>query len=154
MEGGGFNERCLVATSFRDVGEKMVVTALFNNQAYHSPATALTVADNLLFRLLCGPRASIVVSNYPQPRSALQVAKDQFSEYVQSTLPPWDCLPTWLALPGVYTHKGFCPPKPCSIWVPCQPAPLERPFSPVSRGFGESKLPAGSASGWSWQGTV
>ncbi|XP_040829450.1 phospholipid-transporting ATPase ABCA3 isoform X1 [Ochotona curzoniae] len=80
VEGGGFNERCLVATSFRDVGEKMVVTALFNNQAYHSPATALTVADNLLFRLLCGPRASIVVSNYPQPRSALQVAKDQFSE--------------------------------------------------------------------------
>ncbi|XP_040829453.1 phospholipid-transporting ATPase ABCA3 isoform X2 [Ochotona curzoniae] len=80
VEGGGFNERCLVATSFRDVGEKMVVTALFNNQAYHSPATALTVADNLLFRLLCGPRASIVVSNYPQPRSALQVAKDQFSD--------------------------------------------------------------------------
>ncbi|XP_058536334.1 phospholipid-transporting ATPase ABCA3 [Ochotona princeps] len=80
VEGGGFNERCLVATSFRDVGERMVVTALFNNQAYHSPATALTVADNLLFRLLCGPRASIVVSNYPQPRSALQAAKDQFSE--------------------------------------------------------------------------
>ncbi|XP_015346371.1 phospholipid-transporting ATPase ABCA3 [Marmota marmota marmota] len=80
VEGGGFNERCLVATSFRDVGERMVVTALFNNQAYHSPATALAIVDNLLFKLLCGPRASIMVSNYPQPRSALQAAKDQFNE--------------------------------------------------------------------------
>ncbi|XP_025772506.1 ATP-binding cassette sub-family A member 3 [Puma concolor] len=80
VEGGGFNERCLVAVSFGDVGERTVVTALFNNQAYHSPATALAVVDNLLFKLLCGPRASIVVSNYPQPRSALQAAKDQFNE--------------------------------------------------------------------------
>ncbi|XP_051692146.2 phospholipid-transporting ATPase ABCA3 isoform X2 [Oryctolagus cuniculus] len=80
VEGGGFNERCLVATSFGDAGEHTVVTALFNNQAYHSPATALAVVDNLLFQLLCGPRASIEVSNYPQPRSALQAAKDQFSE--------------------------------------------------------------------------
>ncbi|XP_007937732.1 phospholipid-transporting ATPase ABCA3 [Orycteropus afer afer] len=80
VEGAGFNERCLVATSFRAVGAHMVVTALFNNQAYHSPATALALVDNLLFRLLCGPRASISVSNHPQPRSALQAAKDQFSE--------------------------------------------------------------------------
>ncbi|XP_006893947.1 PREDICTED: ATP-binding cassette sub-family A member 3-like [Elephantulus edwardii] len=80
VEGGGFNERCLVATSFRDVGEQTIVTALFNNQAYHSPATALAVVDNLLFKLLCGPQASITISNYPQPRSALQAAKDQFSE--------------------------------------------------------------------------
>ncbi|XP_074202604.1 phospholipid-transporting ATPase ABCA3 isoform X2 [Camelus bactrianus] len=80
VEGGGFNERCLVAVSFRDVGERTVVTALFNNQAYHSPATALAIVDNLLFKLLCGPRASITVSNYPQPRSTLQAAKDQFNE--------------------------------------------------------------------------
>nr|KAF6488603.1 ATP binding cassette subfamily A member 3 [Molossus molossus] len=80
VEGGGFNERCLVAASFRDVGERTVITALFNNQAYHSPATALAIVDNLLFKLLCGPWASITVSNYPQPRSALQAAKDQFSE--------------------------------------------------------------------------
>lgn len=80
VEGGGFNEQCLVAASFRDVGERTVVTALFNNQAYHSPATALAIVDNLLFQLLCGPRASITASNYPQPRSALQAAKDQFNE--------------------------------------------------------------------------
>ncbi|XP_019504266.1 PREDICTED: ATP-binding cassette sub-family A member 3 [Hipposideros armiger] len=80
VEGGGFNERCLVAASFRDVGERTVVTTLFNNQAYHSPATALAIVDNLLFKMLCGPRASLTVSNYPQPRSSLQAAKDQFSE--------------------------------------------------------------------------
>lgn len=87
MEGGGFNERCLVAASFRDMGERTVVTALFNNQAYHSPATVLAVVDNLLFKLLCGPRASITVSNFPQPRSALQAAKDQFNEYVPCPTP-------------------------------------------------------------------
>nr|KAF6439589.1 hypothetical protein HJG63_000034 [Rousettus aegyptiacus] len=80
VEGGGFNERCLVAASFGDDGERTVVTTLFNNQAYHSPATALAIVDNLLFKMLCGPRASITVSNYPQPRSALQAAKDQFNE--------------------------------------------------------------------------
>ncbi|KAK2490464.1 hypothetical protein MC885_020850 [Smutsia gigantea] len=80
VEGGGFNERCLVAATFRDVGERTVVTALFNNQAYHSPATALTTVDNLLFKLLCGPQASITISNFPQPRSTLQAAKDQFNE--------------------------------------------------------------------------
>ncbi|XP_037670546.1 ATP-binding cassette sub-family A member 3 isoform X2 [Choloepus didactylus] len=79
VEGGGFDERCLVSVSFKDAGERTVVTALFNNQAYHSPATALAVVDSLLFRLLCGPRASIAVSNYPQPRSTLQAARDQFS---------------------------------------------------------------------------
>lgn len=88
MEGGGFNERCLVAASFRDVGERTVITALFNNQAYHSPATALAMVDNLLFKLLCGPQASITVSNYPQPRSALQAAKDQFNEYVHCPTTP------------------------------------------------------------------
>ncbi|XP_055460812.1 phospholipid-transporting ATPase ABCA3 [Psammomys obesus] len=80
VEGGGFNERCLVATSFKDKGERTVVTALFNNQAYHSPATALAIVDNLLFKLLCGPQASIEISNYPQPRNTQQVAKDQFNE--------------------------------------------------------------------------
>ena len=61
-----------------------MVTALFNNQAYHSPATALAIVDNLLFKLLCGPRAPIEISNYPQPRHTLQVAKDHFNECVYS----------------------------------------------------------------------
>lgn len=107
VEGGGFSERCLVAVSFRDVGERTVVTALFNNQAYHSPATALAVVDNLLFKQLCGPQASIVVSNYPQPRSALQAAKDQFNEYVCC---PASCPSARApAHPGTaWGHQGSC----------------------------------------------
>lgn len=80
VEGGAFNEHCLAAASFQAEGSRTVITALFNNQAYHTPATALALVDNLLFRLLCGPQASITISNYPQPRSTLQVAKDQFNE--------------------------------------------------------------------------
>ncbi|XP_055991191.1 phospholipid-transporting ATPase ABCA3 [Sorex fumeus] len=80
VEGGGFNERCLAAATFQTEGARTVITALFNNQAYHSPATALALVDNLLFKLLCGPQASLTVSNYPQPRSALQAAKDQFNQ--------------------------------------------------------------------------
>lgn len=80
VEGGAFNEHCLAAASFQAEGSRTVITALFNNQAYHTPATALALVDNLLFRLLCGPQASISISNYPQPRSTLQVAKDQFNE--------------------------------------------------------------------------
>ncbi|KAK1344712.1 hypothetical protein QTO34_013410 [Cnephaeus nilssonii] len=112
VEGGGFNERCLVAASFRDVGERTVITALFNNQAYHSPATALAMVDNLLFKLLCGPQASITVSNYPQPRSALQAAKDQFNEYVHCPtipVPRQDSIPIrsdpCLLLSGPFTER-------------------------------------------------
>lgn len=120
VEGGGFNERCLVATSFRDVGEQTVVTALFNNQAYHSPATALAIVDNILFKLLCGPRASIVVSNYPQPRSALQAAKDQFNEYVgphPARAVAWSWEP--LSRTG---HLGLCQKLPIDRveFLPCK----------------------------------
>lgn len=59
-----------------------MVTALFNNQAYHSPATALMLADNAIFRVLAGPNASITVTNYPQPRNITEKAKDQLMEYV------------------------------------------------------------------------
>lgn len=69
--GGGFNERCLVAASFRDTGEHTVATALFNNQGkvahLQPPHWPWTTS---LFKLPCGPRASITVSNFPQPRSA------------------------------------------------------------------------------------
>uniref|UniRef100_A0A8C0IS39 ATP binding cassette subfamily A member 3 n=1 Tax=Chelonoidis abingdonii TaxID=106734 RepID=A0A8C0IS39_CHEAB len=68
-EGGTFNERYIAAASFKEVKNRTVVTALFNNQAYHASATALMLADNALFRLLAGPNASITVTNYPQPRN-------------------------------------------------------------------------------------
>ena len=72
----GFDYKYVVAASFEDSGNPTTVTALFNNQAYHSPAVALALVDNFLFKLLSGARASITVINHPQPRSALEVSED------------------------------------------------------------------------------
>ncbi|XP_032123979.1 ATP-binding cassette sub-family A member 17-like [Sapajus apella] len=66
-EPGDFDKLYLVAASFEDVGNHTIVTALFNNQAYHASALALALVDNFLFKLLSGARASITVSNHPQP---------------------------------------------------------------------------------------
>uniref|UniRef100_A0A7M4E189 ATP binding cassette subfamily A member 3 n=1 Tax=Crocodylus porosus TaxID=8502 RepID=A0A7M4E189_CROPO len=76
-EGGAFNEHYIAAATFNQVKNHTVITALFNNQAYHSPATALMLADNALFKLLAGSNASITVTNYPQPRNITETAKDQ-----------------------------------------------------------------------------
>ncbi|XP_078008637.1 phospholipid-transporting ATPase ABCA3-like [Phascolarctos cinereus] len=73
-----FNKYCLVAISFKQHGNHTLITTFFNNQAYHTPAVAVTVVDNILFKLLSGPQASITISNHPQPRSAIQAAKEQF----------------------------------------------------------------------------
>ncbi|XP_030067809.1 phospholipid-transporting ATPase ABCA3 [Microcaecilia unicolor] len=76
-EGGAFNEHCVVAASFEEMQNKTIITALFNNQAFHSSATALMLADNALFKLVAGPNASISATNYPQPRNMKEMAKDQ-----------------------------------------------------------------------------
>ncbi|XP_036135798.1 ATP-binding cassette sub-family A member 17-like, partial [Molossus molossus] len=64
-----FDQNYVVAASFEDMNNQTIVTALFNNQAYHSPALALALVDNVLFKLLSGARASVTVVNYPQPLS-------------------------------------------------------------------------------------
>ncbi|XP_058536329.1 ATP-binding cassette sub-family A member 17-like isoform X1 [Ochotona princeps] len=71
-----FNKFYLVAASFRDEGNHTTVTALFNNQAYHSPALAVTMVDNFLFKLLSGAGASIRTSNYPQPQSEMEISEN------------------------------------------------------------------------------
>lgn len=78
-----FDQNYLVAISFDDVGNHTIVTALFNNQAYHSTAQVLALVDNILFKLLSGPRASITVLNHPQPQSSMEIAEDILYEYGQ-----------------------------------------------------------------------
>ncbi|XP_076998238.1 ATP-binding cassette sub-family A member 17-like isoform X4 [Tamandua tetradactyla] len=65
-----FDAQYIVAVTFEDVKNHTIVTALFNNQAYHSPALALTLVDNFLLKLLSGADASITVWNHPQPLSS------------------------------------------------------------------------------------
>ncbi|XP_029433384.1 ATP-binding cassette sub-family A member 3 [Rhinatrema bivittatum] len=79
-EGGAFNERCVVAASFEEIQNEVIITALFNNQAYHSAATALMLADNTLLKIVAGPNASISATNFPQLRNTTETAKDQLME--------------------------------------------------------------------------
>ncbi|XP_006876045.1 PREDICTED: ATP-binding cassette sub-family A member 3-like [Chrysochloris asiatica] len=58
---------CIAALSIEEKANKTVFTVLFNNEAYHSPSTSLAVLDNILFKSLSGPGASLTVYNKPQP---------------------------------------------------------------------------------------
>ncbi|XP_051003132.1 phospholipid-transporting ATPase ABCA3-like [Acomys russatus] len=58
---------CIIALSIKIEKNKTLLTAFFNNEAYHSSATSLAVLDNILFKTLSGPNASITIFNKPQP---------------------------------------------------------------------------------------
>ncbi|XP_049644107.1 phospholipid-transporting ATPase ABCA3-like [Suncus etruscus] len=57
----------IAAFSIKVEENKTILTILFNNEAFHSAAISLEVLDNILFKSLSGPRASIQVFNKPQP---------------------------------------------------------------------------------------
>uniref|UniRef100_A0A8C1V5P3 ATP binding cassette subfamily A member 3 n=1 Tax=Cyprinus carpio TaxID=7962 RepID=A0A8C1V5P3_CYPCA len=77
-EGGAFNEHCVVGATFRSRSRKNTeVIGYFNNQGYHTPATALMLVDNALYKLLAGPNASIQTGNYPMPRNISETAQSQ-----------------------------------------------------------------------------
>uniref|UniRef100_A0AAX7TTQ3 ABC transporter domain-containing protein n=1 Tax=Astatotilapia calliptera TaxID=8154 RepID=A0AAX7TTQ3_ASTCA len=76
-EGGSFNEHCVVGAVFRGSSNHFAeATAYFNNEGYHTPATALMMVDNALFKLLAGPNASIQAGNYPMPRNLSESAQN------------------------------------------------------------------------------
>lgn len=80
-EGGSFNEHCVVGAAFRGSSSHFAeATAYFNNEGYHTPATALMMVDNALFKLLAGPNASIETGNYPMPRNLTEIALSQLTE--------------------------------------------------------------------------
>uniref|UniRef100_A0A7N4V510 ABC transporter domain-containing protein n=1 Tax=Sarcophilus harrisii TaxID=9305 RepID=A0A7N4V510_SARHA len=77
-ENENFDNYYLIAFSFKQYGNHTLITAFFNNQAFHTPSIVVSVIDNILFKLLSGPQASITVFNHPQPRSELQIKNDQY----------------------------------------------------------------------------
>ncbi|XP_034781951.2 phospholipid-transporting ATPase ABCA3-like [Acipenser ruthenus] len=79
-EGGAFNEHCVVGVSFGEGRGQVTATAYFNNQGYHTPATALLLLDNAIYRLVAGPNASISTGNHPQPRNVSETAHDQITK--------------------------------------------------------------------------
>uniref|UniRef100_A0A8C7AJQ6 ABC transporter domain-containing protein n=1 Tax=Neovison vison TaxID=452646 RepID=A0A8C7AJQ6_NEOVI len=67
MENKEFRDFSIIALSIEVEKNKMILTILFNNEAYHSAATSLAVLDNVLFMSLSGLNASIRSSNKPLP---------------------------------------------------------------------------------------
>lgn len=63
------------------------MTALLNHQAHHSPGLALAVVENVLFQLLSGARASVMVFNHLQPPSTMETSENILSESVQLLSP-------------------------------------------------------------------
>uniref|UniRef100_A0A8C0YU22 ABC transporter domain-containing protein n=1 Tax=Canis lupus familiaris TaxID=9615 RepID=A0A8C0YU22_CANLF len=68
---------CIVAFSIEVKTNKIILTALFNNQAYHSPSLALAILDNILFMTVAGSNASITIFNKPQPYSKPKKQKQE-----------------------------------------------------------------------------
>lgn len=64
-----YNLYYMMAASFHQKDDKLVLTALFNNQAYHASATSLALMENLLLRYLL-PESGIQLDvwNEPMPR--------------------------------------------------------------------------------------
>ncbi|XP_057202451.1 phospholipid-transporting ATPase ABCA3 [Triplophysa rosa] len=79
-EGGAFNERCVVGAALCKSRSHTEMIGYFNNQGYHTPATALMLVDNALYKLLAGPNASIQTGNFPMPRNMSEIAQSQLSE--------------------------------------------------------------------------
>ncbi|MBZ3870758.1 ATP-binding cassette sub-family A member 3, partial [Sciurus carolinensis] len=77
------SQQCIVAFNLEVYRSRTIITALFNNQAYHAAPIALTVVDNIMYKFISGPTASISVFNKPQPRTVNQRVKEQFLEGIK-----------------------------------------------------------------------
>ncbi|XP_006153359.1 ATP-binding cassette sub-family A member 3-like [Tupaia chinensis] len=58
---------CIIALSVEVKPDQIILTILFNNEAYHSPSVSLALLDNILFMSLSGDDASLTIYNKPFP---------------------------------------------------------------------------------------
>ncbi|KAF0882143.1 ABCA3 protein, partial [Crocuta crocuta] len=77
---------CIVAFSVEVKTNKIILTGLFNNQAYHSPSLTLSILDDILLRTIAGSNASLTVSNKPQPYPRQKKQKATLSNGLQVAL--------------------------------------------------------------------
>ncbi|XP_036595474.1 ATP-binding cassette sub-family A member 3-like [Trichosurus vulpecula] len=61
-----FDKKFLMAMSVQEQEDQTIVTALFNNQAYHTAPMALSMVENIFYKLFFDSRASITVTNAPE----------------------------------------------------------------------------------------
>lgn len=85
---------CIVAFSLDVTTEEKTFIFWFNNEAYHAAPLSLSILDNIIYKYLSGPDATITVSNNPQPQ---RVTKDKSNE--RYVFVKWDTL-NWSSLPA------------------------------------------------------
>jgi ATP-binding cassette subfamily A (ABC1) protein 3 len=68
-----------IAAIFENTSESNIsITALFNNQAYHSPAISLAFVDNVIMKyLLNNPDYELEIINHPFPRTQSEILVSQ-----------------------------------------------------------------------------
>ncbi|XP_055951893.1 phospholipid-transporting ATPase ABCA3-like isoform X2 [Argiope bruennichi] len=83
---GRYNLHNMVAAKFDFNGpkNKTLITTLFNNQAYHSPAIALLEVHNAILKFLSNNAYSFKVINHPLPRSLEDKGQEQQTDMTES----------------------------------------------------------------------
>ncbi|XP_035578247.1 ATP-binding cassette sub-family A member 3-like isoform X4 [Zalophus californianus] len=91
---------CIVAFSIEVKTNRIILTGLFNDQAYHSPSLTLAILDNILLRTIAGSNASITVFNKPQPHSKYKKQSGTLSDGFQVAL--------YIHFGMAFLISGFC----------------------------------------------
>ncbi len=66
---GDYNNLYMIAASFLQMNDSLNVTALFNDQSYHTPAVTLNAIDNTLLQYYMNDSYMLNTINYPLPAS-------------------------------------------------------------------------------------
>ncbi|XP_038067464.1 ATP-binding cassette sub-family A member 3-like [Patiria miniata] len=71
-----FNRENLAAAVFSEDQQKIVATAFFNDQPYHTPPASLSAIDNALMKHYLKGEHMVTTINYPLPRTVHEKAND------------------------------------------------------------------------------
>ncbi|XP_022089306.1 ATP-binding cassette sub-family A member 3-like [Acanthaster planci] len=77
-----FNRKNLAAAVFAEEKQKIMATAFFNDQPYHTPAAALSAIDNALLRYYLKGEHVVTTVNHPLPRTFHEKANDDLESQV------------------------------------------------------------------------
>ena len=72
-----YNNKFIIAASFDREGDETRSISYFNDQAYHSPAIALSEYDRALLAYFTNNKTSLETVNHPLPRTAQDKVADQ-----------------------------------------------------------------------------
>lgn len=81
---GKYNLHNMVAAQFDAEKNRTLISSLFNNQAYHSPAIALQEVHNAILKYMTNNSFAFEVTNHPLPRSLTDKGKQQQTDMTES----------------------------------------------------------------------